>query len=200
MKVVETTVQIDGLALSIVHPPDAVELIDEAAFEQEEFLPYWAELWPSAVALARQVAMREVAELTVLELGCGLALPSIVAASRGARVLATDWSPDALVFARRNAERNGVELETELVAWACAGDVVARGPWSLVLAADVLYERRNVEPLLKLLPLLGDEVLLADPGRPALPAFLAAAAATWEIERRESPELPRGAIHQLCAR
>jgi predicted nicotinamide N-methyase len=200
MHVVETTVRIEELVLSVVHPPDPVELIDEEAFEREEFLPYWAELWPSAVALARYVAGLELHERTVLELGCGLALPSIVAARRGARALATDWSAEALLFAERNARRNGVELETALVDWSRPADVLARGRWSLVLAADVLYERRNVEPLLELLPLLADEVLLADPNRPALRAFLDAAASTWDVVCIPAAELPRGGIHRLRAR
>ena len=200
MEVVKTTVQIEELVLSIVHPPDPVELIEEEAFEREEFLPYWAELWPSAVALARYVAGMELDQRTVLELGCGLALPSIVAARRGASVLATDWSPEALAFAKRNARRNGVELETALVAWSRPRAVLGRGRWSLVLAADVLYERRNVEPLLELLPLLADEVLLADPNRPALRAFLDGAAATWNVVCICAAELPRGGIHRLRAR
>ena len=192
--------EVGGFALSFEHPPDPVELIDEEAFEQEEFLPYWAELWPSAVALARVVAELELEGRRVLELGCGLALPSIVAARRGAEVLATDWSPDALAFARRNAARNGVELRTRLVAWGDAATVVHEVPWSLVLASDVLYERRNVAPLLELLPQLADEVLLADPGRPALRAFLAGVAGRWSIEAISAPELPRGAVHRLRAR
>jgi predicted nicotinamide N-methyase len=200
VQVVETTVEIGGLVLSLEHPPDPVELIDEEAFEQEEFLPYWAELWPSAVALARAVSELELAGRSVLELGCGLALPSIVAARRGAHVLATDWSPDAIAFAARNARRNGVELETSLVSWVAPGELRACSPWSLVLAADVLYERRNVEPLLQLLPELGREVLLADPGRPALRAFLEGAGGGWKISRAEAAELPRGPVFRLLGR
>jgi len=198
--VVETTFEIGGLSISIEHPPDPVELIDEEAFEREEFLPYWAELWPSAIALARVVAELDLRGKSVVELGCGLGLPSIVAALGGARVLATDWSPDALVFASRNARRNGLELETRLVAWAEPDGLHAESPWSLVLCADVLYERRNVEQLLALLPSLGSEVLLADPGRPALPAFLTGAALAWRVECCGAPELPRGGVHRLRAR
>src|SRR5215204_3004899 len=95
---VTQNVEVGGLQLAIVHPPDAAELIDEEAFEHEEFLPYWAELWPSSLALARAVAGVELAGRSVVELGCGLALPSIVASLGGARVTATDWSPDALVY------------------------------------------------------------------------------------------------------
>jgi predicted nicotinamide N-methyase len=140
------------------------------------------------------VAGLDVAGLRVVEVGCGLAVPSIVAALGGARVLATDWSPEALVFAARNAELNGVVLDTARLAW---GDPELPGRFDLVLAADVLYERRNVAQLLDLLPRLGDDVVLADPGRPALPAFLEGAAATWEIAAAKAPELPRGAVHRL---
>jgi predicted nicotinamide N-methyase len=114
--VVETSVELGGWRLRIVHPPSADELIDERAFEQEEFLPYWAELWPSSLALARTVAGLDVAGLRVVELGCGLAVPSIVAALGGASVLATDWSAEALAFGARNAELNGVALETARLA------------------------------------------------------------------------------------
>lgn len=198
MEVVETTLELGGHTLRIVHPPSADELIEEEAFEHEEFLPYWAELWPSSVALARYITALPLEGLRVIELGCGLALPSIVAALEGADVLATDWSPDALAFAERNAVLNDAPVATARLAWAEPES--APGGFDLVLAADVLYERRNVEQLLSLLPRLGDEVLLADPGRPALPAFLESASAGWELETTAAPELPLGAIHRLRRR
>ena len=198
MEVVETSLELGGLTIRIEHPPSADELIDESAFEHEEFLPYWAELWPSSIALARAVSALPLAGARVLELGCGLGLPGIVAALGGASVLATDWSPDALVFAARNAALNGVELGTARLSWA-APELPA-GPFQLVLAADVLYERRNVAQLLALLPELADDVLLADPGRPALPAFLEGAAAEWEVETSAAAELPRGALYRLRRR
>jgi predicted nicotinamide N-methyase len=191
-------VEVGGLELAVLHPPNAEELISEEAFEREEFLPYWAELWPSAIALGRVVAGLEVADLRVLELGCGLALPSLVAALRGAEVLATDWSDEALAVAALNAERNGARIETARLAWADAAP--AGAPWDLILGADLLYERRNVDQLLALLPCLGREVLLADPGRPALGAFLDGAEAGWTIERQPADELPRGGVHHLRAR
>jgi predicted nicotinamide N-methyase len=181
VELVEEPVDLGRRTLTIVHPRTPDELIDEDAFEHEEFLPYWAELWPSAVELARVVSGRDVVGTRVVELGCGLALPSIAAALGGARVLGTDWSPDALRFARLNAERIDVEVETLLVPWGDAGALLERAPFDLVLAADVLYERRNVDLLLPLLPRLAPEVLLADPGRPALASFLERAAADWRV-------------------
>jgi predicted nicotinamide N-methyase len=165
LNLVEETVDVGGLALSILRPRQADALLSEEAFEHEEFLPYWAELWPSGIALARVVRRREVEGLRVLELGCGLALPSIVAALGGARVLATDWSPEGLEVAAANAARNRADVETALVSWAGPEPLVRAAPWDLVLGADLLYEQRNVDQLLRLLPRLGGEILLAEPGR-----------------------------------
>ena len=192
---VEHVVALEGRDLRLLAPRDRDALLDEEAFEHEEFLPYWAELWPSAIALAQVVAGRELAGARVLELGCGLGLPSVVAALRGADVLATDWSEDALSVCELNAVRNGTVVQTTRLAWADAPPPGA--PWDIVLGADLLYERRNVDQLLALLPALGSEVLLADPGRPALNAFLDGAAASWEIEKQPAAELPRGAVYRL---
>jgi predicted nicotinamide N-methyase len=153
----------------LLRPREAESLISEEEFARDEFLPYWAELWPSALALADVVAARDLRGLDVLELGCGLGLPSLVAARGGARVLATDWADDALRLLRANAARNGVALETRRLDWREPG---ALGTFDLVLAADVLYERRYVDVLVELLPRLGGEILLADPGRPFLRSFL----------------------------
>jgi len=162
-----------GRELSVLRPRDTEALLDEHAFEDDEFLPYWAELWPSGVALAREVAPRALRGARVVELGCGLGLPSLAAAQGGGRVLATDWATPALDLLRENAERNEVSLELARVDWRTPGELLERAPFDLVLAADVLYERRNLDVLLDLLPALGGEVWLADPGRAPLEEFLA---------------------------
>jgi predicted nicotinamide N-methyase len=173
---VEETVPLRGAALQVLRPRDAEALLDERAFEHEEFLPYWAELWPSGVALARRVAARALRGARVLELGCGLGLPSLAAARAGGRVLATDWSPQAIELLRGNAERNGIAIDVERADWAAPAPLLERAPWDLVLGADLVYERRNVPLLLDLLPrLLGErsELWFADPGRAPAAEFLA---------------------------
>jgi predicted nicotinamide N-methyase len=173
LNLVEEEVELaDGLGLRILRPPSADELIDETAFDEEEFLPYWAELWPSGLALARHVASRELRGLRVLELGCGLGLPALTAALRGADVLATDWADDAIELLRRNAERNGVFLRVAQVRWSEPEPLLRAAPWDVVLGADLLYEARNAEQLAELLPSLGGEALLAEPGRPYAKEFL----------------------------
>jgi predicted nicotinamide N-methyase len=174
---IEEQFEVAGRTLTLLRPPSADELIDETLFEAEEFLPYWAELWPSGVVLAEHVARRDLHGLRVLELGAGLGLPSLAAALRGADVLATDWAEDAVALLRANAARNHVALRTELVRW---GEPERFGSgWDLVLAADVLYEQRNADQLRALLPRLeAREILLAEPGRPFAKPFLA----HWEVE------------------
>ena len=189
--------------VELSRPRDAEALLSEESFEHEEFLPYWAELWSSSLALAHDVARRSLRGAPVLELGCGLGLPSIAAALAGGRVLATDWSPDAVAATAANAERNEVELETAVVSWGRPEPIVERAPWRLVLASDVLYERRNVGLLLELLPRLvhaGGEVLIADPQRSPAEEFLERAAPDWHVRTTESPRSQRVRIHRLKRR
>ena len=111
-------------------------------------------------------------------------MPSIAAARAGAAVLATDACPEALTLAARNALANDVRVETATVDWAEPDELVARAPFDVVLAADVLYERASVALLLALLPRLGPEAWLADPGRPAADAFIEQAGSRWSVETR----------------
>jgi predicted nicotinamide N-methyase len=76
------------VTLSLLRPAAPEALIDEGAFERDEFLPYWAELWPAATALAAALPA-QLGGVRVVELGCGLGVPSLVAAARGAEVTAT---------------------------------------------------------------------------------------------------------------
>ncbi len=183
----------------MARPRDSEALLDEEAFDaRDEYLPYWAELWPSAVALARAVARRSLQGRRVLELGCGLGLPGLAAAVGGAQATLTDWAPEAVVAARDNAARNAVAVEALVVDWRAPELLLARAPWELVLLADVLYEPRNVAPLLALLPRLGPEVLLADPGRATAEPFLAAAAADrWTLTTSHDDRI---AVHRLLRR
>ena len=159
-------------------PRSVDDLISEADFARDERLPYWADLWPSAVALAAAVRALNGAGCRALALGCGLGLPALCAAEAGYDVTATDYYDDALRFARRNAVRNlGRDISTRLVDWRVfPGDL--RG-FDLVLASDVLYERAYAPMVARavvqsLAP--GGVALVADPGRPALEGFLTACA------------------------
>jgi predicted nicotinamide N-methyase len=175
---IEERFELAGRSVTLLRPPNADELIDEDAFDEDEFLPYWAELWASGVALARVVPTLDVRGRRVVELGAGLGLPSLAAALCGADVLATDWAEAAVSLLRANARRNSIRLRAKRVRWDEPEPLLRAAPWDLVLCADVLYEQRNATRLLELLPLLGGEVALADPGRPFAQPFLA----HWDVE------------------
>jgi len=180
--------------LSLLQPREWAQLPDDEAVEWAPIAPYWSVLWRSGVALARELDPARVRGMRVLELGCGLGVPSLAAARAGATVLATDRCVEALELLERNARLNGLELETATVDWRQPAMLVRRAPFDLVLAGDVLYERPAAAELLELLPRLGPEAWIADPGRPAVGAFLEQARLRWPVETQ-----PRGvvAIHRL---
>jgi len=170
-------VEVGDEVYRIAHPVSADDLIDEDDFDRDERLPYWAELWPSALALSRNFSKRDLTGMRTIELGCGVGLPTVVALARGATVLATDHYEAALAFTAYNARKNlGREPDLVLLDWR-APDIASLGTFDLVLAADVLYERKNAAALAGLVPRLlapGGEAVFADPRRDDAPFFLAA--------------------------
>jgi predicted nicotinamide N-methyase len=192
-----------GRELVITRPDDPESLIDEGRFDEDEFLPYWAELWPSGIALARHVGRLDLDRKRVLELGCGLALPSFAAALAGAEVVATDWAADAVELVVLNAAANGLSVTAAVLRWD-SDPAPAGATFDLVLAADVLYEQRNALPLLDLLEETlapGGEALIADPGRRHAAAFFdSVCAAGWSVEQIAVDILPGGGIARLHRR
>jgi predicted nicotinamide N-methyase len=172
--VVEREIFVGDATFSFLMVRDTNRLLDEIdsrTFAVDERLPYWAELWPAAVALARFcLEEKTVKGGRVLELGCGLGLAGIAAARAGARVTMTDYEVDALLFARYNAERNlereqRARIEFALLDWRDPADL---GRYDVIIAADVIYERRNFIPLLHLIDTslaAGGVAHFADPDR-----------------------------------
>jgi predicted nicotinamide N-methyase len=183
-ELISRSVELPSGELRLLQPQESAALPDTGPVEWAPLAPYWSVLWRSGVALARELDGVPLASRRVVELGCGLAVPSIAAARAGAAVLATDACAEALPLVARNADANDVHIETATVNWAEPDELVRRAPFDLVLAADVLYERASVAPLLSLLPRLAPEAWLADPGRPAAGAFVEQAGRRWPIETR----------------
>jgi predicted nicotinamide N-methyase len=143
--------------------------IGEDEFGGDERVPYWAEIWPASLLLAEWLARRggDIRGKNCLDLGCGLGLTAIVAASLGARVAGLDYEPAALAFARDNARLNNVrEPLWTLMDWRAPG--FAPGAFDFMWGGDILYERRFYQPLRDLFltglaP--GGRVWLAEPKR-----------------------------------
>lgn len=156
------------LKLMVPHHPDA--LLDDpdvrAANADDDYMPYWAYLWPAAIHMASAVLRSEwPAGTRVLELGCGVGLVGVAALAAGCHVSLTDYDAVAVEVARHNADRNGFSNFLAFpLDWRSPPTITYR----VVLGCDVTYEQRNHAPILDLL----EQVLepegvcwLADGGR-----------------------------------
>ena len=198
---VTSTVDVDvaGESLSILKPRNSDELISEADYVRDERLPYWADVWPSSLILARRMANDAGSGRSVLELGCGLGIVSITAMRSGFKVLASDYYEDALHFTRANAWRNlRREPAVRMIDWrALPADL---GTYDLIIAADVLYEMTYAELVADALAAAlapRGMAIIADPGRVAVDDFVDACVAKGltRIDRDTHPFV-EGAIRQ----
>jgi predicted nicotinamide N-methyase len=179
----EVNIGVRTFTMTVVRDPDVLlERVTPAQFAQDERLPYWAELWTSSLALAR-FCLEEIdfRGKRVLELGCGVGLVGLSAASGGAHVVMSDYEHDALLFSQYNALVNLTpavvrkRIHFRHLDWRAPG---LMGQYDAVLGADILYERSLHGPLLRVLDEAlapGGRVVLTDPERPMAREFVAAA-------------------------
>lgn len=157
---------------------DAVEDVDtlldhyiETVPGDVDQIPYYALLWPAALALAQRLYdsyRNALPTRRLLELGCGLGLPSLVASALGADVLATDFHPDNQPHFERNALLNALPVRYRCLAWS---EPVPWAAYDWVIGSDLLYERRHIPDLVHCATAHcrpGGTILLADPGRDGL--------------------------------
>ena len=143
----------------------------------EDLCPYFGILWPAAEALSQYLDQNPklMKEKTVLELGCGLGYPSLVATFLGGDVLATDFHPDVEEYFKRNCRHSSVECKYQRLNWREeTGDV---GLFDVVMGSDVLYESKHATEVAKGLTRFlkpGGKIVLSDPGRNYLQPFLEA--------------------------
>lgn len=167
------TVSVAGRGFSITRPGDPNLLLDDPyvtrAFSQDEFMPYWADLWPASRMLAGELLSNPRPKLTrALELGCGLGLAGIAAACSGLDVTMSDYDETALEYAEANARANcppEARWRCLAIDWRHPPELE---PFPLLLAADVVYEERHIAPLLGIIRSLmapGGACIIADPNR-----------------------------------
>jgi predicted nicotinamide N-methyase len=141
-----------------------------------QHLPYWAELWDSAIGMATYLAARTNLgpNVSILDLGCGMGLSGVVAAAKGCRVTFADMEAEALLFAQLNAMT--VASDPDMVRARCLNwqrDNLGER-FDLILGADILYERKQweyLEPFWRAHLAPNGRVLLGEPGRPTGDAF-----------------------------
>ncbi len=152
--VTDTTIKLSDreIQLTIVDDPD--RFLDKLSREDSEgwlFLPYWIYLWESAIGLARHISEldRALSDKHVLEIGCGFGLVGITACQAGANVVFTDFEHDALLFAKHNAQQNGIDSTVFIqMDWNA---LCFQDKFDVILASDVIYEEQNWKPILSLL-------------------------------------------------
>jgi predicted nicotinamide N-methyase len=162
-----------SIAIEVITNMDELftELVSRADDDPEvmdERIPYWTELWPASIVLARFLEKNPclIEGKKIIELGCGLGLSGIVAGKLGGNVLLTDYQQKALDFAEANWNRNNsIPARTKILDWR-HGDLKEK--FDVILAADVAYESKMFKPLVKTVVRLlapGGCILITEPNR-----------------------------------
>jgi predicted nicotinamide N-methyase len=203
-----------GYSVGVVRPADPDLMLDDLVVhawnQRDDYMPYWAYMWPGSLLLAEVVAREPWAEENrpreVLEIGCGVGLAGLVCLSRGLRVCFSDYDQAALDFVARSAEVNGwgsTHFRTRLLDWR---DLPAE-TYPVIVGSDLLYERRLVPLVAGVLAALlepGGMGLLSCPGRASaqgFPAALEALGLDVRVDvvesRSEAGEPLRGVIYRV---
>ncbi len=127
----------------------------------------FGQIWPSGRALAQAMFAYDIHGKRILELGCGLALASLILARRGADITASDHHPLAEQFLAYNAGLNRLPMPVYRdLPWSADGSEL--GKFDLIIGSDILYERSHsglLAVLLGRLALACSEIIISDPGR-----------------------------------
>lgn len=163
-------------SFTFVSVHDSYVLLDRISpedFVKDEQMPYWAEIWPAAVTLSEFILEELVlAGKKIIEIGAGVGVTSVAAAAMGADVLSTDYSGEALRFIRLNSLKNNVSVSTGQLDWRC---IRLKDRFDMLFAADVLYERVNLLPIVHAVDKLVKPegcAYIADPRRRLAEQFL----------------------------
>lgn len=182
--------KICGREIAITIPSDpeavlseAVELETDSAGDSD---PYWCLVWAAAPRTARLILEAKWAsdrKLTAIELGCGAGLAGIAAQHAGLDVTFSDYSSPAVDQAISNASANGFANSKGLVLdW----NHPTATQYDYLLGSDILYDKANHAPVLKVLRTMmvpGGEAWIGDMGRYALDGFVTLATKDgWKID------------------
>ncbi len=161
--------------LAVRDPDVLIDEMDPEVYDEDERLPYWAEIWPSAIGLGQHLFEYPApVGSKILELGCGIGVAGIAAAAAGLEVTACDYEEDALTFARFNARLNHLDGRVSYRFLDWRSPVLDR-KFAIIIGSDILYERPNHGPIQKLLDQTlepGGMFLASDPDRRAAAPFV----------------------------
>lgn len=129
--------------------------------------PIFGVIWPSSLVLAHFIDDYDTGTKRILEIGCGMALSSLLLNKQSADITATDYHPEVSKFLQRNALLNqDKEIAFELADWASSSDNL--GLFDLIIGSDVMYEEDQIQLLAAFIESHAKpkcEVIIVDPGR-----------------------------------
>jgi predicted nicotinamide N-methyase len=135
------------------------------------YCPYFGVIWPSARTVADHLGSLDASEIegkSVLEVGCGLAIPGLVAAKRGAKVTATDYHPAVAHFLSKNTTLNDIAIDYKVVDWRHSPEHLKGQTFDWIIGTDLLYDKENPEILARVLSEIATpktRIMIGDPGR-----------------------------------
>ncbi len=143
----------------------------------EEHCPYFGVMWEAGVGLSQSLTREMCEGKRILEIGCGLALPSFVATRFGGDVIATDFHADVPLFLDVNKKRNEITFDYQVMNWRSEIERTkgSLGLFDLVLGSDILYESQHPMQVAKALIAFlkpGGRIILSDPGRAYVQKFI----------------------------
>lgn len=163
--------------------------------------PLFGVVWPAGLALAEEMSRFPIEGKSILELGCGIGLSSLVLARRGANITACDYHPLAAEFLRYNTELNGLPpIAFHVAPWL--EPVPLFGRFDLIIGSDLLYERDHAALLAGFIDHHANaaaQVLIADPGRGYVKAF-SALMSTQSYVRTAQPLPMAGSVGMPASR
>ena len=146
------------------HDPDGVA---EELGIAPSLWPLFGIIWPSSLVLAHYINDYSTESKRILELGCGMALSSLLLNKQHADITATDYHPEVELFLNRNTQLNhDSPIAFERADWANTDDSL--GLFDLIIGSDVLYEDEHIDLLANFIIAHAEptcEVILVDPGR-----------------------------------
>ena len=129
--------------------------------------PIFGVVWPSSRVLAHTICDYNTGSKRILEIGCGMALSSLLLNKQHADITATDYHPETGIFLARNALLNEDQpIAYKQVDWADTDDDL--GLFDLIIGSDLLYEEQHIALLAKFIEAHSNpacEVIIVDPGR-----------------------------------
>lgn len=166
------TIEFDKIDIHIRSLRDSQEFSDKDKTAEDLGIssatwPLFGVLWDAGKVLANYMHTYDIEDKKILEIGCGLALSSLVLNERLANITATDYHPEVGSFLKENVKlNNGKTIPFERTSWTDENDSL--GKFDLIIGSDILYETWHIKELAGFINSHAKdhcEIIIVDPGR-----------------------------------